>query len=1059
MWIQGRNGAVRMAVVLAALVAVFAWRAECFAQPFHAPDALLADAELNDVFFLDPDRGWAVGDRGVIWYTDDGGRHWRLQGSPVPCRLESVWFVDDRRGWIVGGWTHPYTHRTTGVVLRTSDGGQRWEALPRLSLPALKSVKFFDLRNGWALGGASALYPAGVFRTEDGGLSWSSVAASGTAGWLSGDFSDAQGGVVVGRHPTVAQVRQRGAVTADAPPTGPRTARCVRLDTPSGTPSAAPISTAPASGWLVGDGGLVLRTGDGGRSWSLPAARLPGGMAEYFDFHCVSVSGARCWIAGTPGTRVLHSADGGQSWQVFDTGQPLPLRAITFLDDYRGWAVGAMGTILATRDSGRTWQIQRRGGERAAWLCLTSQADGIPLELVVSLSGNEGFLGAVEVLNSMPGAGDGSPASHAEDRLREAVSILGGSQASLAWGFPLPLAERNAPLAEIGAAWDRLHGSPAQGRLHEYLVRRIRQWRPDVIVTEPISPRGENELAQLINQAVLAAVEAAANPLAEPDQSLVTGLKPWPVTKVFSFEGPEQTGTQNLTTAELAPRMGQSLADQATLGRQLLDPQHRWPARTLGFRLLLSRLPTEVSRQDFFSGIPMPPGSPARRQLHAPPPKDMRTISRLIQQRRNIEQLLRYTSASSRHGATWLGQIEDLIRDLDAQAGAQVLFELAQSLQRAGQLDLVADVYDYLLRRFPADPLCEAAVIWLVQFSASSEARWAFERPGMVAGAEVPRAVSPAGAPAGAVPAGVVPAGYPADSANNPPSGLPEMAELASAVVESGPRDRTRQAAAYVQWVRDRFPPLFVDPSVRFPLLAAQRTTLAPGERDGYLNSLVANRLSDAWWACAKSELWFESPTRVAPKPVAICARSSEPPRLDGRLDDPAWTDSLPLSLVSDRGDDARWPAAVLLACDDEFLYVAANCRKVPSLAYATSSGPRPRDPDLGQRDRVEVMIDVDRDYATYYRLVIDHRGWVRDECLGSDAWNPQWYVAAAEDDASWTVECAIPWRELVETPPNKQQYWAIGLQRIAPGGGFQSWNQPAEPTVRPEGFGLLKFP
>ena len=32
------------------------------------------DAELADVFFLDRHRGWAVGDRGVIWHTSDGGR-------------------------------------------------------------------------------------------------------------------------------------------------------------------------------------------------------------------------------------------------------------------------------------------------------------------------------------------------------------------------------------------------------------------------------------------------------------------------------------------------------------------------------------------------------------------------------------------------------------------------------------------------------------------------------------------------------------------------------------------------------------------------------------------------------------------------------------------------------------------------------------------------------------------------------------------------------------------------------------------------------------------------
>ncbi len=948
---------------------------------------------------------------------------------------------------------HPYTHRTTGVVLRTGDGGQRWEALPRLSLPALRGVKFFDLRNGWALGNASALYPVGVFRTEDGGLSWSSVSATRGASWLSGDFSDLQSGVVAGRQPAVARVQQRGTEIIELPSSENRTARCVRLDDPAASSSKTPVAAA-TGGWLVGDGGLVLRTSDGGRSWSPPPASLPAGMADYYDFQSVAVLGQRVWIAGSPGTRVLHSADGGQTWEFFETGQSLPVHALAFLDAYRGWAVGAMGTILATRDGGRSWQVQRRGGERAAWLSLTSQVESLPLELVVNLSGNEGFLGVVEVLNAAAPADDGILGAHIEERLSEAISALGGSHANLARGFPLPVAGRNSPLASIAAGWEREHGSPAHARLHEYLVRKIRQWRPDVILTEPIRPHGEDELAQLINQTVLSAVEAAADPLAETDQALVTGLTPWTVKKVFSFEGPDQSGTLNLTTAQLAPRLGSSLADQAILGQQLLGSQHRWPAQTLGFRLLQSRLPGELGRQEFFSGIPMPPGSDARRQLHSPPPKDMRSISRLIQQRRNIEQLMRYASASSQHGASWLGQVENLIRDLDAPAGGQVLFESAQSLQRSGQLRLAADMYDYLLQRFPDNPLCEAAAIWLIQFSSSSEARWAFRRLDQVADV-----LPPVGAPAVVLPSGVVPAGYASEIVAAPPMDVPSTSQSVTSQVTSEAHRQSRDAAVYAGWIRDRFPPLLVDPVVRFPLLAARRDSRSPTESDGYLNSLVANRPADAWWACAKSELWIESPTRVAPKPVAVCVRAGEPPRLDGRLDDPAWQDSQPIPLVSDQADDARWPAAVLLGCDDRYLYLAASCRKVPGLAYPSSSQPRPRDPDLSQRDRIELLIDVDRDYASYYRLVIDHRGWVRDECLGSAAWDPQWYVAAAEDDVSWTVECAIPWSELVEHRPASQQYWAIGLQRTVPGGGFQAWNQPASPTIRPEGFGLLQFP
>ncbi|MCA9042623.1 MAG: hypothetical protein KDA65_19875, partial [Planctomycetaceae bacterium] len=44
----------------------------------HA-EQMLQDAELASVFFVDADCGWAVGDRGVVWHTEDAGRTWRRQ--------------------------------------------------------------------------------------------------------------------------------------------------------------------------------------------------------------------------------------------------------------------------------------------------------------------------------------------------------------------------------------------------------------------------------------------------------------------------------------------------------------------------------------------------------------------------------------------------------------------------------------------------------------------------------------------------------------------------------------------------------------------------------------------------------------------------------------------------------------------------------------------------------------------------------------------------------------------------------------------------------------------
>ncbi|MCU0877804.1 MAG: YCF48-related protein, partial [Pirellulaceae bacterium] len=143
-----------------------------FAQPDPSPPEMLEDAELTAITFLDADRGWAVGDRGVIWHTRDGGRNWQRQNSSTTCRLEAIQFLDANVGYAVGGWTQPYTHETHGVVLRTRDGGQTWQNIPGLVLPGLAHAKFFDARNGWALGDGSPLYPSGIFRTDDGARTW-----------------------------------------------------------------------------------------------------------------------------------------------------------------------------------------------------------------------------------------------------------------------------------------------------------------------------------------------------------------------------------------------------------------------------------------------------------------------------------------------------------------------------------------------------------------------------------------------------------------------------------------------------------------------------------------------------------------------------------------------------------------------------------------------------------------------------------------------------------------------------------------------------------------------
>jgi hypothetical protein len=180
---------------------------------------------------------------------------------------------------------------------------------------------------------------------------------------------------------------------------------------------------------------------------------------------------------------------------------------------------------------------------------------------------------------------------------------------------------------------------------------------------------------------------------------------------------------------------------------------------------------------------------------------------------------------------------------------------------------------------------------------------------------------------------------------------------------------------------------------------------------------------------------------------------------LDGVLDDEVWQSDGQAALNGPAGSDLSEPAALWWAYDREFLLLAIRCPKAPGAAYPTTSAPRSRDSDLSQHDRIDLRIDVNRDYSSYWWLSVDHRGWTNDRCQTDATWDPQWYVAAAADEHRWQIEAAIPLAELVARPPASGQAWRIGVQRTVPGGGGQSWTLPSSvDIVPPERFGYLVF-
>ena len=68
---------------------------------------------LNDVFFLNQDMGWAVGELGIIIRTLDGGETFEVLKSNVQENLNSVEFFTSQHGFVVGD---------NGTILETDNG-------------------------------------------------------------------------------------------------------------------------------------------------------------------------------------------------------------------------------------------------------------------------------------------------------------------------------------------------------------------------------------------------------------------------------------------------------------------------------------------------------------------------------------------------------------------------------------------------------------------------------------------------------------------------------------------------------------------------------------------------------------------------------------------------------------------------------------------------------------------------------------------------------------------------------------------------------------------------
>jgi photosystem II stability/assembly factor-like uncharacterized protein len=996
------------------------------------------DAALHAIQFVDQDEGWAVGDEGVIWHSIDGGRTWERQPTHVRASLRGLHFRNAFQGWVVGREELPQGG-SVGVVLFTRDGGVKWEQYFIHAMPGLNRIRFLNAREGFVAGDGSDQFPTGIFKTTDGGRTWKPVKGPRCASWLAADFQDGETGALAGAWSRLAQMRHSDVGTAGVEAMGGR--------------SVGGLQIVGNRALAVGQGGAVLVSRTSGARWGYAEdiQKWPHDLRANLDFHGLHCLGNDAWVVGRPGSAVLHSPNLGDTWELLPTHQPLPLNGVFFLNDRCGWAVGEAGSILATRDGGKSWSVQHRGGQRAAVLFVHAQAGGLPADTVALLGAEEGYLtAALRVVASDPGSAALSRATEAQ-RFAAAMRQAGGMAGETLWQFPLPEHCARGTREELMTAWNGLHGQRADQEILRQLVLALRIWRPDVVVTDP--PEGQasaSPAGALVAEAVREACKQAADARAFPEQVGQLGLEPWQVSKVYARWDGRQEAQVVLDLSAPRARLESTARDFASPAAALLaDNNAPLPERRY-YHLLDSKLAAAANQRNLMDGTALAPGGTARRKLGVA--ADLKPeVVKALRARRAFDRLTQEPAACLADPSTTLAQIGPTLAALPEDQAANAAFAIASQYARQGQWTLARETFILLVDRYPTHPRAADGYRWLIRHNTSSEARRRQELGQFLVLGQVEYTQKPLPRPG--------------ETAKNNAAGLADDGTNIKddrRLIFLGNREETRQ------WFRGSleagkrladFGRLYVtDPGIQFCLQAARRRLGEWDAAEKWYTQFKEQAGDGPWRDAAAAELWLNNRSGPPPKPVLSCRKTATRPFLDAKLDDACWREQRPVVLRNAVGDTAKDCATeVWLAHDDEFLYLALRCRH-PAGRAVPPVKVRQRDADLRPYDRVSLLLDLDRDYSTYFHLQVDQRGCVFEDCWGDKTWNPRWFVAHHSDKTSWQVEAAIPLIELTGDRVPVGSAWACNVVRILPGRGVQAFSVPADVEPRPEGMGLLLF-
>ena len=348
---------------------------------------------LYDMYFPDNQFGYAVGYYGTILRTSDSGESWTYLTEQNPITFTSTYFIHQSTGWTVG---------LNGVIWGTTNFGNDWYPYTSGTTKNLYSVFFPNPNIGWAAGAEGTLLKYFPQQTKNiniiqpnGGENLQN-GSNYTITWISTDVDNVKIEYSIDNGvnwnlitPSVPASDQSYQWAVPNTPTSQGRIKITDVIDESVfdvSDTSFTISTdqygwfvLPANighplfsvhfenemlGWAVGDNGVIIKTTDGGYTWTNHNT----GSDDYLTT-VEFVNNNIGWVVGEDDAGldglILKSTNGGTSWFSQQANVTNMIMSASFIDEYNGWVISYYGEIYHTSNGGTNWlqQVQLPSGQ------------------------------------------------------------------------------------------------------------------------------------------------------------------------------------------------------------------------------------------------------------------------------------------------------------------------------------------------------------------------------------------------------------------------------------------------------------------------------------------------------------------------------------------------------------------------------------------------------------------------------------------------------------------------------------------------------------------------